>query len=239
MEDDFNINPSQQYKISRNPNYRKQINNYEKNKMHSQAIGVMNLISLFNTSSNENNNNISASNVLSKIKSINDPEMVNKDEFNEENNNFNYINQLGGNLDKGGISQTMIINSNGYPGRSILDKYNYYYQQLKGENPLEETAIRNFSNNNINNNNNDQINDSKIIKQKIIYKDNINDFNSSFDGNNNNRYPLQGRNNNNNNNINNYGNFNDNFSNNFNNNKQTIVQYNDYIVRDNNSNKYA
>ena len=267
MESTINIGKSQQYKSSRNPNFRKQVENYEKNKMHSLAISVMNLISLFNSSSNENNNNISSMNVLSKIKSINDSE-INKDEINDENNYDYYMEQIGGNIDKGRMSQNMISNNNNYPGRPILEKYNYYYKQLKGENALEETAFQNSNNNNNDNigNINNKNNNKKIINTSYINDNNNNNgYNDNFDDNKN-INPLQGklRNNNNNyyndnnnfnndddknynnnfnNNYNNYDNNNDNFNNNdhnnFNNSNQTIIQFNDYMIRSNNSNKYS
>ena len=243
MDSNFNNDKNPHYNYSRNPNFRKQVENYEKNKMHSLAISVMNLISLFNSSSNENNNNISAMNVLSKIKSINDSE-INKNEFNDDNNYGNYIEQIGGNIDKGRISQNMISNNNNYPGRSIIDKYNYYYKKIKDENALKETAFQNL-NNNLDKDNNDIDNDNNIIDNKInrgIYK---NDFNENFDDKNK-INPLQGKLNNNYNNFNNNNSFNnnDNFSNNSNNDlnnnssKQTIIQFNDYMIRSNNPGKY-
>ena len=282
MDYSFNIKGSQQYKSSRNPNFKKQVENYEKNKMHSLAISVMNLISLFNSSSNENNNNISAMNVLSKIKTINESE-INKDEINDENIYGNYMDQIGGNIDKGRISQSMLSNNNNYPGRPILERYNYYYKQLKGENALEETAFQNMNDNNNNFDNINIRNDNNNHNKKIINVPNFNDDNGNgyeenFDDNNNNVNPLQGklRNNYNNNyndnknytndnnkNYNNDGNknynnnfsnnFNDNFNNNYsnnfnnndnnnfnnNNNKQTIIQFNDYMIRSNNLNKYS
>ena len=220
MEGEINNNPSQQYKSSRNPNFRRQVENYEKNKMHSLAISVMNLISLFNSSSNGNNINISAMNVLSKIKSVNE---INKDEINDEINYGMYLDQIGGNLDKGGVSQSMLSNNNNYPGRSILEKYNFYYKQLKGENPLEETAFHssNNNNNNVGNNNNG------------------NGFIENFDDKNISINPLRSilHNNYNNNDENNNDHIN-NTSNN-NNNRQTIIQFNDYIIRNNNSGKYS
>lgn len=248
MEGTFNIDKDQHYKSSRNPNFRRPIYDDDgKKKMHGLAIKVMNLISLFNSSSNENNNNISATNVLSKIKSVKDSE-INNNEFDDGNNYLNYVYQIGGNLDKG-ISQTMISNNNKYPGKSILDKYQYYCNQLKGERVLEETAGQNFdidNNNNIINNNldndnidnnnidrnnisNNQINNRNNIK-KTVYIDN-NDFNDNFDdnninyNNNNNINPLQGklREKYNNNNYSNKSNIN--YNNNYN-----------YNNRNNNSN---
>ena len=268
MESTINIGKSQQFKSSRNPNFRKQVENYEKNKMHSLAISVMNLISLFNSSSNENNNNISSMNVLSKIKSINDSE-INKDEINDENNYDYYMEQIGGNIDKGRMSQNMISNNNNYPGRPILEKYNYYYKQLKGENALEETAFQNSNNNNNDNigNINNKNNNKKIINTSYI-NDNNNNNNNGYKDNfddNKNINPLQGKLRNNNNNYyndnnnfnndddknynnnfnNNYdnnndnNNFNNNDNNNFNNSNQTIIQFNDYMIRSNNLNKYS
>jgi len=262
MDYTFNIKGTQQYKSSRNPNFQKQVENYEKKKMHSLAISVMNLISLFNSSSNENNNNISAMNVLSKIKSINESE-INKDELNDEIIYGDYMDQIGGNIDKGSISQSMINNNNNYPGRPILEKYNYYYRQLKGENALEETAFQNLNNNNNNFGNMDIKKDNKKIINAPIIKDNDNDNIENFDDNNNdNINPLQGklRNKNNysdnkyynnddyknyNNNFNNNleDNYNNNLNNNYNNNdinnKQTIIQFNDYMIRSNNLSKYS
>ena len=217
MEEEFNNSPRQQNQYSRNPNFRKQVENYEKNKMHSLAISVMNLISLFNSSSNGNNINISSMNVLSKIKSINE---INKDEINDEINYGMYLDQIGGNLDKGGVSQSMLSNNNNYPGRPILEKYNFYYKQLKGENPLEETAFHNprYNNNNEGNHNNG----SGFIE-------NFDDKNNPLRG------ILRGK----------YNNDDEKKSDHFINtsdnkgNRSTIIQFNDYIIRNNNPGKYS
>ena len=105
----------------------------------------MNIVSFLNSTSSNNNKNISGLNSLSKIKSI-DNYNQSKDFIYEDNNNLNNINipndiSIKRHLS---LSPSLIRNNSRYPGASILKKYKENYNYLINEKVIENTAFGNF-----------------------------------------------------------------------------------------------
>ena len=158
--------------ISRNPNYF----NYAKNKKVFIPLNIMNLVSFINSQTNENINSIPVLDILTKIKSLNNP-LTQNNQLKKSKNQIFFDNKNTENLD-------------------ILKRYKENYNQMKNEEILAKSAFDIEPSSPINKKNSNDFNKFSlpynnkynITENNFKNLNNFNNKNNAFISNNNNTF---------------------------------------------------